>query len=342
MLDRRVQDLISLIFDAKNINRTLAEIGYDAKKLPLEELSYIRIRKGLEVLKKIEAVIEGMKSGDLGALYGKFNTLIPHDFGLQNINKFITNNTAKLKEKVEMLEALSAMKIATNILSQNKQEGNPLDDYYKKLNISLTPLEKDDPTYKILSDYVKNTHAATHNSYGLTVLDIFRTEKPVRPFRDDINNHMLLWHGSRLTNWAGILLQGLRIAPTEAPVRAYMFGKEVYLADMASKAANYCFASRENNTGLMLCCEVALGECDEKLQSDYKANLLPTGKLSTKGCGKIAPPSDSYLDLEGCKVPLGKGQPTGVNGSLLYNEYIVYDDAQIKMKYLLKIRFDYK
>ena len=33
---------------------------------------------------------------------------------------------------------------------------------------------------------------------------------------------MLLWHGSRLTNWAGILTQGLRIAPPEAPVTGYM------------------------------------------------------------------------------------------------------------------------
>jgi poly [ADP-ribose] polymerase len=153
---------------------------------------------------------------------------------------------------------------------------------------------------------------------------------------------MLLWHGSRLTNWVGILSQGLRIAPPEAPVTGYMFGKGVYFADMVSKSANYCFTSRDNNIGLLLCCEVALGECNEKLQSDYNANLLPAGKMSTKGCGKTAPPPDSYVDLEGYKVPLGKGQPTGVNGSLLYNEYIVYDVAQIRMKYLFKIRFDYK
>ena len=33
---------------------------------------------------------------------------------------------------------------------------------------------------------------------------------------------MLLWHGSRLSNWVGILSQGLRIAPPEAPVTGYM------------------------------------------------------------------------------------------------------------------------
>lgn len=32
----------------------------------------------------------------------------------------------------------------------------------------------------------------------------------------------LLWHGSRLTNWVGILGRGLRIAPPEAPVTGYM------------------------------------------------------------------------------------------------------------------------
>ena len=51
---------------------------------------------------------------------------------------------------------------------------------------------------------------------------------------------MLLFHGSRISNYAGILGQGLRIAPPEAPVTGYMFGKGVYFADMSSKSANYC------------------------------------------------------------------------------------------------------
>lgn len=38
-----------------------------------------------------------------------------------------------------------------------------------------------------------------------------------RPFKD-LPNRQLLWHGSRTTNYAGILSQGLRIAPPEAPV----------------------------------------------------------------------------------------------------------------------------
>lgn len=68
-----------------------------------------------------------------------------------------------------------------------------------------------------------------------------------------------MWHGSRITNYAGILSQGLRIAPPEAPVTGYMFGKGIYFADMVSKSANYCSTNKRNPTGLMLLCEVALG-----------------------------------------------------------------------------------
>ena len=67
-------------------------------------------------------------------------------------------------------------------------------------------------------------------------------------FKKDLHNKQLLWHGSRTTNYAGILTQGLRIAPPEAPVTGYMFGKGVYFADMSSKSANYTHTSKASNT----------------------------------------------------------------------------------------------
>ncbi|OMJ75809.1 hypothetical protein SteCoe_24990 [Stentor coeruleus] len=344
-LDSRVRDLVNLIFDLKTINSTLAEIGYDAKKMPLGKLSIATIKQGMEVLKEIENALEGaIKSDKLTGLSSKFYSLIPHDFGFKHMSNFIINSKEKLKEKIAMLENLTDMKIATNILEAAKNDVNPADDHYMKLKCGLETLEKNDPVYGILENYVKNTHAATHNSYGLTILDIFRVDKDGEDerFTKNLHNHMLLWHGSRLTNWVGILSQGLRIAPPEAPVSGYMFGKGVYFADMVSKSANYCFTNRNNNIGLLLLCDVALGNCNEKLYADYNANLLPDGKHSTKGCGRNAPPESSYIDLEGTKLPYGEGETVNVNGSLLYNEYIVYDIKQIKMKFLFKIRFDYK
>ena len=109
-----------------------------------------------------------------------------------------------------------------------------------------------------------NTHAVTHSNYSLAVVEAFKVVRDGEHERYSAHskkdNRMLLWHGSRKTNFVGILSQGLRIAPPEAPSTGYMFGKGVYFADMVSKSANYCFTSRSESTGLMLLCEVALGD----------------------------------------------------------------------------------
>ena len=70
---------------------------------------------------------------------------------------------------------------------------------------------------------MQTTHAKTHNQYKLELLDVLVCYKESEHKRfKDVGNRMLLWHGSRISNWAGILSQGLRIAPPEAPVTGYM------------------------------------------------------------------------------------------------------------------------
>ena len=64
--------------------------------------------------------------------------------------------------------------------------------------------------------------------YTMDLEDVFEICKAGEEERfKDVGNRMLLWHGSRLTNWAGILSQGLRIAPPEAPVTGYMVSKKL-------------------------------------------------------------------------------------------------------------------
>ena len=57
----------------------------------------------------------------------------------------------------------------------------------------------------------------------MQIEDIFEVEKEnEKELFNDLGNKMLLWHGSRVTNFAGIISQGLRIAPPEAPVVSYL------------------------------------------------------------------------------------------------------------------------
>lgn len=95
-----------------------------------------------------------------------------------------------------------------------------------------------------------------------------------------------------------------------------MFGKGVYFADMVSKSANYCCTSKSNNTGLMLLCEVALGDCWEKFAADYYASNLPMGKHSTKGVGRTAPFGGEII--EGAWAPNDDIRPTNVPYVILF------------------------
>jgi len=110
-----------------------------------------------------------------------------------------------------------------------------------------------------------------------------------------------------------------------------------------SKSANYCQTTRSSNTGLLLLCDVALGEPYERTAADY-VEKLPADKHSVKGVGKTHPdPSVAKRELDGALVPYGAGVKSEVGEtSLLYNEYIVYDVAQCNAKYLFRMKFHYK
>ena len=152
-----------------------------------------------------------------------------------------------------MLDNLLEIEVAYNMLrgeAAEEKTKDPIDANYEKLNtdikvkywyiiynsvsitsLSLQVLIKDSEEFKMLEEYVTNTHAPTHSSYSLELMDVFKIErhgenKRYKPFRK-LPNRKLLWHGSRTTNYAGILSQGLRIAPPEAPVVSVMNSKHI-------------------------------------------------------------------------------------------------------------------
>ena len=356
-LDNTVQDLIQLIFDKDMMEEQMKEIGYDAKKLPLGKIDKTVIDEALELLKEIDdELIEREKAKksrkkrrqkNLTNLSSAYYTMVPHVFGMKTPP---TINTKKmLSKELKLVESLLEIEIATRLLKGENKDNieHPIDRHYNSLKCELNTMNKTDKMYKNIVKYVKTNHGATHNSYTLDVMDIFEVnrdgeDKKFKKYCNN-NNRMLLWHGSRLTNFVGILSEGLRIAPPSAPVTGYMFGKGVYFADICSKSANYCWTNANSNTGLMLLCEVALGQMNELKYADYYANNLPAGMLSTLGKGKTEPNKKTWITMDnGCIIPVGKPKVDhSFVGALLYNEMIVYNTNQIKMRYLVKLKFNY-
>ncbi len=147
------------------------------------------------------------------------------------------NTLAMIREKTDMLESLSDLKVATRLLKQAQLPANkhPLELYYQSLGTRLDPVDSTSAEWQMVQEYLQTTHAPTHTEYRLELMNLFQvTCKKAKPSSssDAFGNRMLLWHGSRLSNWVGILSHGLKIAPAEAPSTGYMFGKGVYFADM--------------------------------------------------------------------------------------------------------------
>jgi len=345
-LSANIQALIQLICDVKAMTEMVVEMKYDAERAPLGKLTPIQIKGGYAALNKIDTCIQ---MGNFGSAFkdacSEFYTRVPHYFGFTCPPLIRTKEEVKLK--IKLLEALGDIEIALKLISQNVADENPIDTRYKSLHCQMTALDAEHADYKLIQDYVVNTHASTHQQYTMQVLDVFSVDREEEQKQyNDVGNKMLLWHGSRLTNWMSIFSQGLKIAPPEAPTTGYMFGKGIYFADMSSKSANYCYPSRTNSTGLLLACEVALGQSNDLLTADYHAAELPAGAHSVRGLGKMAPnPSKNATMSDGVIVPLGKQYDTGVVNpdgyTLNYNEYIVYNPNQVKMKYLVKIQFNF-
>jgi WD40 repeat protein/ankyrin repeat protein len=149
-----------------------------------------------------------------------------------------------------------------------------------------------------------------------------------------------------------VSMQGLRIAPPEAPCTGYMFGKGIYFSEVSSKAANYCFASPMHPIGFLLVCEVALGNQMKlflpKYIGDTPGVCKRAGLDSVKGVGQTGPSAKTAVYLpDGVRVCMG---PLDTEDdcaerqrcALLYTEHIVYDVSRVRLKYILQLRFEFE
>lgn len=320
-LDTPTQDLMKLIFNQSYFDATMTALNYDANKLPLGKLSKGTIARGFQALKDLSVLLDNTdasSAAEVERLSNQYFSVIPHAFG-RNRPPVIRDNDA-LKKEIELLESLSDMKEAAAMLkSQLKDDSgvHRLDKQFQGLHMNeMTALDRKSQEFAELDAYLNDSKGATHHM-NYAVQDIFRIEREGEfdrfeksPYANMASDRRLLWHGSRVTNFGGILGQGLRIAPPEAPVSGYMFGKGIYLADMSSKSANYCCSYNSGGTALLLLCEAELGKpMHELTDASYSAgeDAKAKGSCSTLGKGQTGP--NKWKDagcvhpaLSGCKM----------------------------------------
>jgi len=233
------------------------------------------------------------------------------------------------------MEALIDIEIATTLLKEDGTEGaedSPVDTNYKKLKTELKPVDQDEEEYDWITQYLENQKGV----FAADIVDVFKVKREGESerLRTDLDNHQLLWHGSRVTNYVGILSQGLRIAPKEAPCSGYRFGKGIYFADLAEKSLHYCRGAGSDHILIMLV-EAVLGKPKELMWDQYMEEPLP-GFNSTKAMGKVAP-DKTMKTPDGIVIPFGAPGKTGLSSGCEHNEYIVYNINQACIRYLIRV-----
>eukprot|EP01062_Namystynia_karyoxenos_P030512 TRINITY_DN2278_c0_g4_i1.p1 TRINITY_DN2278_c0_g4~~TRINITY_DN2278_c0_g4_i1.p1 ORF type:complete len:590 (+),score=213.39 TRINITY_DN2278_c0_g4_i1:67-1770(+) len=349
-LDPRLRLVMAMITDQEGMGDELRHLSIDTKRLPLGKVSKRTVVHAFAELKKVEEELNSARpdEGRLLAASSQYYTLIPHDVGMQQLS--VIRSMEQLAKCAGELRQLADLEVSVTAMSKLRPSGrqHPLDAAFASLRVSVQPLPRLSGEWKLVANTVATTHGKTHNSYRLEVKDVFAVSRggPAESstsFAAD-PNRMMLWHGSRLSNWMGILSQGLRVAPPEAPSTGYMFGKGLYFADVVSKSANYCHCSRGKDEGLLLLSEVALGNSLDLSEARF-IERLPPGLNSVKGFGRYVPRDLSHRPEgpEGPVWPTGPMADADLAGptTLLYNEYVVYDVAQVRMRYLVRLKFHY-
>jgi predicted DNA-binding WGR domain protein len=222
----RLQKLLEMLFDVNSMKQSMRDYGLDTEKMPLGKLSKKQLFDAYKVLTDLSNLVSRNASQDqLIEASNRFFTLMPHDFGMTRAP--IINNNFLIKAKQEMIDNLLQIEVACNIMKVDdeeeevKEKKNLLDAQYEAMKTEMEPLDHDSEEFDMIKRYMQNTHAETHH-FKLVLEDVFKVQREgekdrYKPF-SKLHNRQLLWHGSRKTNFVGILSNGLRIAPKEAPV----------------------------------------------------------------------------------------------------------------------------
>ncbi|MHB1953119.1 MAG: hypothetical protein ACYCOU_05175 [Sulfobacillus sp.] len=327
------RELVAMLFDPELHRAAVSEFHLDGDRLPLGQLDQTQLSRASEVLARIAEILRTEcqdKSKMLLQASNEFYSMVPHASGRTALP--IICNEAILEEKQELLEVLGNLAVAGHM----RQACSKIDDIMRFLKCDVS-LVTDPEVIETIRSYL-TTNRGSHD-FQLEVKHIFAVCRQGEKLSEESGNCQLLWHGSRLANFAGILTQGLKINPLNVVRHGSMFGNGIYFANSATKSAQYLHAAK-GQLGVLALCAVSLGNCWELKQS-ANVQTLPAGFSSVWGRGEMTPDPRRHQKLPGdprITVPIGTLQPSYQGGSLMYDEYVVYRESQVQLRYLVLVK----
>lgn len=332
-----VQNLLGLLMNQDIMKGVMVKFNLDMNKMPLGKVRGVQIKGAALVLNEIYYKILGEESREsLVEASNRFYSIIPH----KACSAYTLVTLEDVIAKHKMLHDLNGIRFAYKFQYKTGESGkNILDDFYSKLNTQIEPLDEKSEQFRIIKDAVNGTK----DDYKLDITQIFTIQRcdeaDQSEMFDGLTNHRLLWHGSRITNINLILANGLKIAPPEiTTATACALGKGLYFSDVIANSMEYCYAQQSNNIGVVLLYEVALGNSIQHTDPEM-IDELPVGKHSVHGVGRICAQSIQCIDnaIISCG-PLHTDN--NIDSFFNYDEFVVYKNTQIKLKYLVQFKLN--
>jgi poly [ADP-ribose] polymerase len=338
-----VQDLVRYIYDeAKGAltSTVAAKITAHGIETPLGILTLGQIEKGEAILtelydlfkdknaqqggqasllpKKFPTKSAQRRDEEMTRLSGEFYTAIPHRIGRSRaaVAGAVINTLEAFEQKQQTLQLMKDM------LQVNGEGGSVLfdariDQEFDALRCRVEWLEPKCSEFKELADYVVNSQI---KSKTIKVKNLFRVhrEGEWEAFTEDIGNHKLLFHGSRIQNWVGILSRGILLPKIVVSMGVHRtdpgwLGHGIYFGDAACTSLFYTTPGRKQ-TRLMAVTRVALGKMKDYTQITYGLTAPPPGYNSCHGVRAKASRPSQFAD----------------------DEYVVYDVRQQRLEYLVE------
>ena len=310
-LDPRAKQLIRYLVSV-NIHNIVSQtnIDYDVAtgnfSTPLGLVTPNAIAEAKDYLVKIA---NGKNNLATRTLINNYLRLIPQNLGSKiDYARFYT--LQEIQRQYEILNALSA-----SIYQSGDGKDRVFECSIKRVPGSTLEGRKTFRQIRNLyeSTVNKNHLSASYKLRRIFAIDIPSMNKAFTKKAAEIGNVKLHWHGTRASNLLSILKQGLIIPPANAAqCTGRMFGNGIYGSEQSTKALNYATnywnTSGDNNQRVyMLLCDFAMGK-EYHLTNNYHGNLPVKGYDSTY----VKPGSSNIINQES----------------------IVYDPAQVKIKYL--------
>jgi poly [ADP-ribose] polymerase len=322
-----VQDLVRYLYDeAKGAltSTVAAKITAHGIETPLGILTLGQIDKGEAILTDLYNWFQDKKASArkrdeaITQLSGDFYTAIPHRIGRSRaaVAGAVINTLDAFEQKQQTLQLMKDM------LQINGDGGSVLfdariDQEYDALKCRMEWIEPGSSEYKEMADHVLNSQI---KSKTIKVYNVYRIRREAEweQFTEKLGNQRMLFHGSRIPNWVGILSRGILLPKIVVSMGVHRtdpgwLGHGIYFGDAACTSAFYTTPGSKK-TRLMAIARVALGKMKDYTEITYGLNAPPSG----------------YDSCHGVRAT------TGSRSQFADDEYVVYDVRQQRMEYLVE------